>query len=418
MNVFELRERLISDYSSYIRSFIRIRDERVGAIVTSCLDQGRLWPDPLIQLDPSFQYAGTIDDLVTEGVLESECARVFRAGKDKGEGKALRLYQHQADAIRRARAGRNYVLTSGTGSGKSLTYIVPIVDHVLRNGSGRGVQAIVVYPMNALANSQDEELGKFLKKGYPEGQPPVRFALLTGQEKDPKKREAIRSNPPDILLTNYMMLELLLTRSEDRELVRAALGLRFLVFDELHTYRGRQGADVALLIRRCRIAFGGQDMICIGTSATMASGGSTEEQKREVAKVAQTIFGVPFDGTQVIGETLKRATPEIDFSDSGVVNTIRTVIEKNASPPENYAEFQSHALASWIESTFGSAVEDLARLTSTDPSQCVPVLHLLNWPEHRGQAGYRHFSAHEKAIFHQLHQCGRKHGGGSSESMD
>src|SRR5271169_755686 len=85
MNVFELRERLISDYSSYIRSFIRIRDERVGALVTSCLDQGRLWPDPLIQLNPSFQYAGTIDDLVAEGVLHSECIRIFRAGKDKGE---------------------------------------------------------------------------------------------------------------------------------------------------------------------------------------------------------------------------------------------------------------------------------------------------------------------------------------------
>jgi len=82
MNVFELRERLISDYSSYIRSFIRIRDERVDALVTSCLDQGRLWPDPLIQLNPSFQYAGTIDDLVAEGLLHSECTRIFRTGKD------------------------------------------------------------------------------------------------------------------------------------------------------------------------------------------------------------------------------------------------------------------------------------------------------------------------------------------------
>jgi ATP-dependent helicase YprA (DUF1998 family) len=168
MNVFELRERLIGDYSSYIRSFIRIRDERVGALVTSRLDQGRLWPDPLIQLNPSFQYAGTIDDLVAEGLLHSECTRIFRAGKDKGEGKPLRLYQHQSDAIRRARAGRNYVLTTGTGSGKSLAYIVPIVDHVLRHGSGRGIQAIVVYPMNALANSQFGELQKFLQHGYPD----------------------------------------------------------------------------------------------------------------------------------------------------------------------------------------------------------------------------------------------------------
>jgi len=114
----------------------------------------------------------------------------------------------------------------------------------------------------------------------------MRVARYTGQEKG-LERDAIRSHPPDILLTNYMMLELLLTRREDRELVRAAQGLRFLVFDELHTYRGRQGADVALLIRRCRQSFGGHDLICIGTSATMASEGSTEEQKSAVARVAQ-----------------------------------------------------------------------------------------------------------------------------------
>src|ERR1019366_6505270 len=152
-----------------------------------------------------------------------------------------------------------------------------------------------------------------------------------------------------------------LTRSEDRELVRAAQGLRFLVFDELHTYRGRQGADVALLIRRCRIAFSGHEMICIGTSATMASGGSTEAQKLEVAKVAQTLFDVPFDGTQVIGETLERATPEIDSSDPGVIQTIRTAIETGASPPESYAEFRGHALASWIESIFGVCTEEETR---------------------------------------------------------
>ena len=76
---------------------------------------------------------------------------------------------HAPDArrIRKAKEGKSYVLTSGTGSGKSLTYIVPIVDHVLRRGSGQGIQAIVVYPMNALANSQDEELGKFLETGLP-----------------------------------------------------------------------------------------------------------------------------------------------------------------------------------------------------------------------------------------------------------
>ena len=273
MDVFDLRNRLVSDYRRYTRSFIRIRDGRIGEFVDGILGAEGFWPEPLLQLNPTFRPGGTIDDLVEQGVLHPECSRIFRIDKTGTDhrGKQLLLHQHQREAILKARDGRSYVLTTGTGSGKSLAYIVPIVDHVLRRGSGQGVRAIVVYPMNALANSQDEELGKFIDRGHPKGRSLVRFARYTGQERG-KTREAIRSNPPDILLTNYMMLELLLTRIEDRELVRAAQGLRFLVFDELHTYRGRQGADVAMLIRRCRHAFG-NDIVCVGTSLARRGGG-------------------------------------------------------------------------------------------------------------------------------------------------
>jgi len=286
MNVFDLRDRLVGDYASYTRNFIKIADTRISEKVDSELNAGAFWPEPLLQLNPTFLPGGTIDKLVADGTLHPECSKIFRIDKSDTDhtGNQLLLHMHQKEAILKAKEGKSYVLTSGTGSGKSLTYIVPIVDHVLRNGSGRGIQAIVVYPMNALANSQTEELKKFLEKGYPEGKPLVSFARYTGQERG-AEREMIRSNPPDILLTNYMMLELLLTRNEDRELLRAAHGLLFLVFDELHTYRGRQGADIALLIRRCRLAFGGHDMTCVGTSATMASGGSIDEQKQEVARL-------------------------------------------------------------------------------------------------------------------------------------
>lgn len=396
MNVFDLRDRLVGDYSSYTRSFIKIADLRISQKVDAALKGGAFWPEPMLQLNPTFLPGGTIEELVAEGCLHHECAKIFRLDKTDSDytGKPLFLHTHQSEAIRKAKEGRSYVLTSGTGSGKSLTYIVPIVDHVLRNGSGRGIQAIVVYPMNALANSQDEELKKFLAKGYPKG-PPVRYARYTGQEKG-AEREAIRSNPPDILLTNYMMLELLLTRSEDRQLVRAAQGLRFLVFDELHTYRGRQGADVALLIRRCRSAFDNQEVTCIGTSATMVSGGSSEEQKREVAKVAKTLFGVSFDASQVIEETLERATPEIDFGNQKAIQALRETIEADGLPPDSYDRFRLHPLASWIESTFGvraeeesgqlirqaphrlqgeeSAAKDLASITSTDPERCATIL--------------------------------------------
>ena len=140
MNVFDLRDRLTSDYSNFVRSFIEIRDDRIRSAVEAELQGGLLWPDPLIQLNPSFEPGAWIDDLVQEGILHDECRRIFRIKPDHADpGRPLRLHRHQSEAIRTARSGHNYVLTTGTGSGKSLAYIVPIVDHVLRTGSGRGL---------------------------------------------------------------------------------------------------------------------------------------------------------------------------------------------------------------------------------------------------------------------------------------
>jgi ATP-dependent helicase YprA (DUF1998 family) len=276
LDVFEVRDRLIGDYEAFTRGFLEVRDQRIRTYVDEQLARGLRWPDPWLALNPSFQPGGTIDELVDAGVLYEGCRRIFRVKRspDEGEGSQLTLYRHQREAIEVASTGGSYVLTTGTGSGKSLSYLVPIVDRVLREGSGQGVRAIVVYPMNALANSQLGELGKFLEYGFPAGHPPVTFARYTGQESD-EEREEILGNPPDIILTNYVMLELMLLRPrERRHLIEAARGLRFLVLDELHTYRGRQGADVALLVRRVRDVCDAPDLQCVGTSATMAGGGS------------------------------------------------------------------------------------------------------------------------------------------------
>jgi ATP-dependent helicase YprA (DUF1998 family)/very-short-patch-repair endonuclease len=368
MNVFELRERLISDYSSYIRSFIKIRDERVDALVTSCLDQGLLWPDPLIQLNPNFEFAGSVEAMCSEGILHPECARIFRARKLEGVGKTLQLYRHQAEAIKKARGGRNYVLTTGTGSGKSLAYIIPIVDRVIRDGSGKGIQAIVVYPMNALANSQLGELHKFLCDGYPNGKGPVTFARYTGQEDD-AERKRIVANPPDILLTNYVMLELILTRPYESGLIKAAQGLKFLVLDELHTYRGRQGADVALLVRRSREFFGAKSMQVVGTSATLAGPGTFAEQRAEVAQVASVLFGAEVATDDVIGETLQRSTPEKLPSDPDFLSALKRRCQTANEPPALYMQFVADPLSNWIEGKFGVYRDpEFGRLRRQKPS--------------------------------------------------
>jgi ATP-dependent helicase YprA (DUF1998 family) len=369
MNIFEYRRQLIEQYAAYTRSFIHIKDTELSSFVDSRLDSGVLWPEPLIQLNPSFEPGESIDSLVERGELHDECGRVFRIKSDSDSfGQPLRLHRHQSDAVAIAREGHPYVLTTGTGSGKSMAYIVPIVDHVLRRGSGRGIQAIVVYPMNALANSQRGELRKFLCNGYPEGSPPVTFDRYTGQESR-EDRERILAQPPDILLTNYVMLELILTRPQEARLIDAAQGLQFLVLDELHTYRGRQGADVAFLIRRVRDFLNSPGLQCVGTSATLAGGGRFVEQQTRIAEVASQIFGLSVRPDHVVGETLRRATPATDLHDLNFVIALRDrVLDFDRVLPTTYQEFINDPLSVWIESTFGVQSEDgSSRLIRVSP---------------------------------------------------
>ena len=195
-DVFALREQLVGDYRRYAESFLAIRDERIAEHVQAKLDEGLLWPDPPLQLNPSFEPGGLIDELIDDGTLHDECRRIFRAAKSDSDpvGRAILLHKHQADAIRAASTGANYVLTTGTGSGKSLAYIVPIVDYVLRDGPGDGrIKAIVVYPMNALANSPGERAGEVPEARLPPGQaagdlPPVHRPGVRGAaRRDPQQ---------------------------------------------------------------------------------------------------------------------------------------------------------------------------------------------------------------------------------------
>lgn len=368
MDVFRLRQRLIQEYGSFVESFIRIRNERIKDLVDREIREGLLWPDALLQLNPSFESGGTVESLVHGGILHPECGRIFRKRRDATDpGRTLILHRHQTEAIDLARQGLHYLLTTGTGSGKSLAYIIPIVDHLLRSGPGKGIRAVVVYPMNALANSQKGELSKFLHWAYPQGKCPVRFELYTGQESEEVKA-AIIQDPPDILLTNYVMMELILTRPQEGKLVKACNSARFLVLDELHTYRGRQGADVALLVRRARNRFGSGELLCVGTSATLAGGTTVAEGQAETAKVASQLFGAKVEPHQVIGETLKRLTPEPDDEDPLYKSAIRERLAPGVSPPDNVDDFLADPLSAWLESRLGVTKEpESGRLIRSRP---------------------------------------------------
>lgn len=213
-------------------------------------------------------------------------------------------------------------------------------------------QLIEEYPMNALANSQLEELEKLLH-GYEPGRQPFTVARYTGQESE-EVRQAIADAPPDILLTNFMMLELILTRFEDkdRRIIEHCHGLEFLVLDELHTYRGRQGAEVALLVRRLRERVRASELICIGTSATMSSTGTLADRNQTVATVASTLFGTKVSSDAVIGETLERVTnPSLAIP--AIRAKLADVLRTRSFSWADFSTFRDDPLAIWVELSLG-----------------------------------------------------------------
>ena len=371
-NVFAFRDRLIEDYRSFSRSFARIAASDIRDAVEEQYRQNRYWPEPLIQINPHYQRSGSVQSLVDQGLLHPVCANIFTAGGTQplDAPRPFALYTHQIQAIAKAQGGRSYVVTTGTGSGKSLAFFIPIVDRILKakaSDPAPRTRAIVIYPMNALANSQMEELGKFLQ-GYAESDRPFTFDRYTGQESQ-TEREYIAANPPDILLTNFMMLELILTRYEDkdRRVVAHCHGLEFLVLDEMHTYRGRQGADVAMLVRRLRQRLEANRLICIGTSATMSSSSSLDDRQRAVADVAAKLFGTAVTPNDIIEETLERVTDAaINLED--VQSRLAHCVQASAFSWPDFDAFRRDPMAIWVELNLGI---DMSNLSS--PSRARPL---------------------------------------------
>jgi RAD3-like DEAD/DEAH box helicase/uncharacterized protein DUF1998/helicase-like protein len=382
MDVFSLRDAVVGEYRKFATSFTTIHAEDIRQQVEAIYAEGRFWPEPLIQINPSYKRGANLASLISGGALDPRTADIFRA-----DGAPLSLYKHQEQAIALASQGESYVVTTGTGSGKSLCFFIPIVNAVLaekRKQTAPRTRAIVIYPMNALANSQLEELDKFIK--HVPGEKPVTFARYTGQE-DTEERRRISENPPDILLTNFMMLELLMTRQDelDRRVIGNCAGLRFLVLDELHTYRGRQGADVALLVRRVRERLSPEKLQCVGTSATMASEGSLEDKGRVVARVASKLFSIEIPESNVIVETLERVTDSAQSARS-VRSSLGPAIDMGLASTISDAALRTHPLTIWVETRLGVSwsevdqrwvrarpltVEEAARALSTDAGRDV-----------------------------------------------
>ena len=309
----------LEEYRRFLRTTYRFLDPNLRSQFEVHLSSADVVVrGPYVTLARDFALGPTLKELVDRGEAD---ASLLGAAWPFGDRP---LYEHQRRANEVGRAGRSFVVTTGTGSGKTEAFLLPVLNGILqrkRDGMS-GVQAILLYPMNALANDQLERLRRLLRDSKVD----VSFALYTGDsdtvarnlreepiETERVGRARIRSNPPDILLTNYKQLEFLLVREDDRALFTP--NLRYLVLDELHSYRGALATEVACLIRRLKAhaGVGSGKLIGIGTSATVASG---EGGPAALARFASDLYGEPFSENDIIGESF--APPEDREGDAWV----------------------------------------------------------------------------------------------------
>lgn len=332
-------------YLQYVYTFQKFTNPAIAGWVQEKIRAGTLlWRDPYIQLTRRFEPGDTFAALIEAGLLHPETPRYFAGAGDQ----PVKLYRHQANAIKHILGatgqGANTIVATGTGSGKSFCFGIPLVSECLRlrDRGVRGIKALIIYPLNALGNSQYADFarrlhGSGLKLALYTGDTLrnpddalIAYRAATGREQpfdsELISREEIQENPPDILMTNYVMLELLLTRFEDRRLFPAqhAGVLRFLVLDEVHTYTGKQGADVACLIRRLKQHTNTTGQLrCIGTSATISSD-DPESGARLVTTFASRLFGETFSPAHVVGEMYR---PTIGQGDSDLAETIEVTAD-------------------------------------------------------------------------------------------
>lgn len=321
-------------YRRYLQTMFDFRDPELRTSFKKALDDWELVRGPYLEATPVYRRVRAVSEVLRE-VLGGEIGPGF-ARAAIGDRP---LFSHQEEAIRRLASGRNVVVATGTGSGKTEAYLLPILLHLLREQrAGRrsvGVRALILYPMNALANDQRRRLGEFCQI-LDQDQSPFRFTFgrYTGETPEDARddfrkarqqlagrlpgelilREEMRENPPDILLTNYSMLEYLLLRPKETPLFddRRGVTWRFLVLDEAHQYKGAKGMEIAMLLRRLkqRLREGGQEtgFQCVATSASL--GGGTDNRKA-LAKFASELFDEPFEDEDILtGEVVSIAPVE------------------------------------------------------------------------------------------------------------
>jgi hypothetical protein len=306
-------KKIVDKYKRYLGTIFEINDSRYSSQFAKALaDEAAFAKGPFLDVLDAFVKGRSITELIAAGILPSGFSKIKMP-------QTRALYKHQERAITKVNSEKNIVVSTGTGSGKTESFLIPILSYLIRqhevNKLGAGVRALLIYPMNALANDQIERLRELLCE-YPE----ITYGSYTGQTKQKyndalaeyKKlnngeeplvnelisREQMKKTPPNILITNYAMLEYLMLRPDDNVFFDGeySQNWKFIVLDEAHVYNGSTGIEVSMLLRRLKAKLLKNDIRYILTSATLGG----EDENLEVAQFAQNLCNSNFDKDDVI----------------------------------------------------------------------------------------------------------------------
>ncbi len=322
LNPITVVEQVIEEYRSYLATEFQARDPQLReALEAALIEEGFLAQEPFFQGHRPFKAGKRWSELGLDAALAQVMQQ--RSGSDAA-------YLHQSDAIEYLLGPHPgpLVVTTGTGSGKTECFLLPVIQNAIEDAvrfSRDGLTALLVYPMNALANDQEERIRQYLQAS---GHTHVTVARYDRSTKEADRRQ-LRERPPHILLTNYMMLEYLLVRPADRDALFANHRCRFVVLDEVHSYRGNLGTNISLLFRRLQahLRHALQDwivhdpsdprrfpeLLTVATSATIKSvdeaGRSPEEvsalRDKAVRAFLTKLTGIEGERFKVLGEALR-----------------------------------------------------------------------------------------------------------------
>ena len=397
-------EHIYDKYRRYLKTIFAIDDPVYNQQFQEQLESRRsLAAGPFLDVSDSFVKGKSIEELIEEGVI----ATSFR---DIHMPLTRPLYKHQETALRKAEAGENLIVSTGTGSGKTECFLIPILNELMKEKEAgmlsQGVRALLVYPMNALANDQIERLRELLADC-----PQITFGSYTGQTKNLQaealadykelnggnaplpneliSREQIKANIPHILVTNYAMLEYLMVRPGDSVFFRGehSGNWKYIILDEAHVYNGSSGIEVGMLLRRLKATLQNDKIQYILTSATLGN----EDSDAEVAAFGSNLCDSYFSRDSIIRATRYQPRPSKELKRlptsfyRKLAEAINSGVEEDALTEYIDEEYETEQGSNINEILYDLILHDMnyvdIRHELDQPLSVREIIEKMNWQE-------------------------------------